>query len=314
MAYGAILGQRGIQSVNGVPSGVNGNVDLSAGNMTSGIDMNSQTLTGLTTPVNDTDAVTKQYTDEAVQNATPYNWLDNSDFTNLVAQAGIGGNHGSQAYAADRWILTSGSVSQQDGGLQLNGTITQKLEHPPTGMVSAFVGMASGQASISYSSGTVTITSSGGVIAWAALYAGTYTEQTKPEYHPKGYAVEFTECHKYYRTYQSNGDNMSLTGYITGGSLDVRVLPPEASPMRIANPTIQFSGKLILRGPDGYATNANFNSPYQDPNIAIYNTSNTYLPSLTIKTQDSSAWGLTNNVVISAQILGPYNLEFIADL
>lgn len=197
MAYGAILGQRGIQSVNGVQAGVNGNVDLSAGTMTRGIDMNSQALTGLTTPVNPQDSATKQYVDN---NSSPYNWLDNSDFTNLVAQAGIGGNHGSQAYAADRWILNSGSVSYNAGtGLTLNGTITQKLESMPTGTTSAFVGMASGQASIACSNGTVTISSAGGVIAWAALYEGTFTEQAKPEYRPKGYTAELMECMRYYQ-------------------------------------------------------------------------------------------------------------------
>lgn len=38
----------------------------------------------------------------AVRRAAPRNLLDNSDFTNLVAQAGIGGNHGTIQYAADR--------------------------------------------------------------------------------------------------------------------------------------------------------------------------------------------------------------------
>ena len=132
--------------------------------------------------------------------APPHNLLDNSDFTNPVAQAGVGGKHGNQAYALDRWILTSGSVSHQAGvGLTLNGTITQKLEHLPTGSVSTFVGKASGQASISYSGRVVTISSSGGVIVWAALYHGAYTEETKPEYRPKGYAAELLECKRYYQ-------------------------------------------------------------------------------------------------------------------
>lgn len=66
MAYGAILGQRGIQTVNGVPSGADGNVDLSAGTMTNGIDMNGKILTGLTEPVNNTDAANKQYVDDSL--------------------------------------------------------------------------------------------------------------------------------------------------------------------------------------------------------------------------------------------------------
>ena len=134
----------------------------------------------------------------AVRKAAPRNILDNSDFTNLVAQAGIGGNHGSIAYAADRWILDSGTVSYAAGvGLTLNGTIRQKLEFPPTGETSAFVGMASGAASISYADGAVTITSSGGVLKWAALYGGVYSATTMPEYQPKGYGAELAECQRY---------------------------------------------------------------------------------------------------------------------
>ena len=130
--------------------------------------------------------------------AAPRNWLDNSDFTNLVAQAGISGKHGSVVYAADRWKLTSGTVTYTAGtGLKLNGTITQVLEKAPTGG-SCFVGMASGTATIALNGNTITITSSGGVIKWAALYEGTYTEANRPEYQPKGYAAELAECRRYY--------------------------------------------------------------------------------------------------------------------
>lgn len=130
--------------------------------------------------------------------AAPRNWLDNSDFTNLVAQAGISGKHGSVVYAADRWKLTSGTVTYTEGtGLKLNGTITQVLERAPTGG-SCFVGMASGTATIALYGNTITITSSGGVIKWAALYGDQYTESTKPEYQPKGHAAELAECRRYY--------------------------------------------------------------------------------------------------------------------
>lgn len=130
--------------------------------------------------------------------AAPRNLLDNSDFTNLVAQAGIGGKHGNVAYAADRWKLTSGTVTYTAGtGLKLNGTITQVLEKAPTGG-SWFVGMASGTATIALNGNIITITSSGGVIKWAALYDGTYTEANRPEYQPKGHAAELADCRRYY--------------------------------------------------------------------------------------------------------------------
>ena len=164
--------------------------------------MNGQSISGLNDPTEESQAARKGYVDASVRKAAPRNLLDNSDFTNLVAQAGIGGNHGTVAYAADRWILDSGTVSYSAGvGLTLSGTIRQKLEFQPTGQTSAFVGVASGEASISYTDGAVTITSSGGVIQWAALYANEYTAETLPEYQPKGYGAELVECQRYFIRY-----------------------------------------------------------------------------------------------------------------
>ena len=52
--------------------------------------------------------------------ATPRNLLDNSDFTNPIAQAGIGGLHGAAAYAVDRWVRTDGAtVSADANGLKI---------------------------------------------------------------------------------------------------------------------------------------------------------------------------------------------------
>ena len=179
--------------------------------------------------------------------AAPVNLLDNSDFTNPVAQAGVGGNHGNQAYALDRWILTSGSVSHQAGvGLTLNGTITQKLEHPPAGAVSAFVGMASGQASISYSGGAVTITSAGGIVAWAALYDGSYSDDTRPDYHSKGYTAELAQCQRYYRDIYLRG----ATGFLIDTNKAVFNL--DLIEMRIASPTVQVVTGDNIVTPEGY--------------------------------------------------------------
>ena len=216
-----IDGTGSVSSVAGVSPDETGNVALTAtdvgalsvsgGAMTGAINMNGQPISGLNDPTEDTQAARKVYVDTSFRKAAPRNLLDNSDFTNLVAQAGIGGNHGTIAYAADRWILDSGAVSFEAGvGLTLNGTIRQKLEFPPTGNATAFVGMASGEASISYADGAVTITSSGGVLKWAAMYTGVYTAATIPDYQPKDYGVELAECKRYYYYFDTGKNGIFL--------------------------------------------------------------------------------------------------------
>ncbi|MGM9669715.1 MAG: hypothetical protein ACI3VZ_08185 [Faecousia sp.] len=162
------------------------------------------TLRGIQTPEQSGDATNKQYVDAAVRKAAPYNYAHNSDFTQFVAQAGVGGLHGTQAYAGDRWILDSGTVTgiaNADGNgyknIILNGTIRQKVENPPaTGK--AKVEMVSGTATVSYTNGELTITSSGGVIKDVLLCAA----ETLPEYQPKGYGAELAECQRYYNVIQ----------------------------------------------------------------------------------------------------------------
>ena len=238
-----IDGSGSVSSVCNVSPGSDGNVALTAadvgalavsgGDMTGAINMNGQPISGLNDPTEDTQAARKGYVDTSFRKAAQRNILDNSDFTNLVAQAGIGGNHGSIAYAADRWILDSGKVSYKAGvGLTLNGTIRQKLEFPPTGETSAFVGMASGTASISYADGAVTITSSGGVLKWAALYGGVYSATTMPEYQPNGYGAELAECQRYYQKVGA-----TASGFVTSGGDQIRVAVSLSSVMR-TTPTI----------------------------------------------------------------------------
>lgn len=137
------------------------------------------------------------------------NLSDNSDFTHWVAQVGIGGTHGTEAYGGDRWILTSGTIESTanggdpnpdgDGysGIALNGTLVQVVPSPPA-VATAFVEMVSGTAEISYdaSKGEIILTSAGGVIKNVLLLEGEWTE--KPEYVGKGYAAELAECTRYH--------------------------------------------------------------------------------------------------------------------
>lgn len=157
-----------------------------------------------------------------------YNHLVNSDFSHFVAQAGVGGKHIAQAYAGDRWILVSGSVTgtaRADGegytNITLNGTIRQIVANPPA-TASPFVEMVSGAAQISYANGAVTITSSGGVIKNAALYEGNYTTGNRPVYRPNRYGAELAECQRYYL--RGLGSNV-LGTYASSGARFYALIP-----------------------------------------------------------------------------------------
>jgi hypothetical protein len=161
--------------------------------------------------------------DETIKYISLMNLLDNSDFTQFVAQAGVGCSHGTKAYAGDRWILSSGSVTgtaNANGNgytnIKLNGTISQKVSNPPS-VGTAAVEMVSGTATISYKNGEVTVTSSGGVIKNVRLFEGSYAAANVPAYRAKGYGAELAECQRYYivasarhasGTYSSSGNKL----------------------------------------------------------------------------------------------------------
>ena len=219
-----IDGAGSVASVCGVSPDENGNIALDAaavgalsvagGTMQGPINMNGQTLSGLNAPTEDTEAATRGYTLGLVKKAAPRNLLDNSDFTHFVAQAGIGGSHGTQAYAGDRWMLDSGEVTGEDEAngsgytnITLNGTIRQIVADPPE-VGSVFVETVSGTAEVTYADGEVTITSEGGVIKNVALYEGEYTADNLPVYQPKGYCAELMECMRYF--FRFDYDNTSI--------------------------------------------------------------------------------------------------------
>lgn len=186
-------------------------------------------------------AAEKAQTTKGTSNAP--NLLDNSDFTNPVAQAGVSATHGgSEVYAVDRWILSGTASLAADGsGIVLNGTMTQKLETAPAGKVSAFVGMAAGTASIAYTNGAVKITSAGGTIAWAALYEGDFTSDNKPVYMPKGYAAELLECKRYFRYVRGGG----IVGFLLAKAGNFGM--PVEVPMRVT-PTVTVVEYGTIRG------------------------------------------------------------------
>ena len=203
-------GSGSVSSVANTSPDENGNVPLTAedvgalpntgGDMTGELRMNGQLISGLNEPTENDQAANMGFVNQQMKKAAPYNYAHNSDFTQWVAQSGVGGLHGNQTYAGDRWILVSGTVSgdaRADGmgyhNITLNGTIKQKVANAPNSGKAA-IEMISGVADISYNNGEIIITSSGGVIKNVLLCDA----EVLPEYQPKGYDVEKALCQLYY--------------------------------------------------------------------------------------------------------------------
>lgn len=214
VSHFGIDGTGAVSTVASVAPDANGNVPLTAddvnalpiggGIMKGPINMNGQPISGLNDPTKNDQAANMGFVNQQVRKAAPYNYVHNSDFTQFVAQAGVGGKHGSQAYAGDRWILDSGTVTGDANAngngysnIKLNGTIRQIISNPPA-VGSVFVEMVSGTATVSYQNGELTITSNGGVIRNVLLCEGQYTEANRPKYQFKGYGAELSECMRYY--------------------------------------------------------------------------------------------------------------------
>lgn len=186
------------------------------------------------------------------------NLLDNPDFA--IAQAGYGGMHGAQVYAADRWGKTDGSAtfsSAQGGGIAIAvtqpGHIFQRIEKVVPGetytvaaSVNGAVYVASGtwpesgssfgvdfpggSLYVEYDYGVVVYFASGVNIQWVRLLRGSYTAKTLPPWEAPNNAVELIKCRKYYRkgaSYLAIATNIFSNGYAVqnGGTPPMRVKP-----------------------------------------------------------------------------------------
>lgn len=191
------------------------------------------------------------------------NLADNSDFTKWVAQAGIGENHGTQAYGGDRWMLTNGSITGEENadgngysGITLNGTLTQVVPSPPA-VATPFIEMVSSTAEISYDAenGEIVITSSGGVIKNVLLLEGEWTE--KPGFVSKGYGAELAECQRYFRILE---DGTVLNGCVTGGRKSLLCTIP-IDEMRNIPTIVMNDTAFVVRTIAGYPSFASYETP-----------------------------------------------------
>lgn len=201
------------------------------------------------------------------------NLLDNPDFA--IAQAGYGGMHGTQVYAADRWAQSDGSAtySQASGGglsIQMSqaGHIYQKLAETPSGNFTLAVnvggvdyvatgawpdGSGAGGIYANFPGGIIYADATFGVviyfassctIAHARLLHCSYTLKTLPPWVAPDPAAELLKCQRYYcprkfHQYQTIGLGHEAPTY----AFLVVGLPV---PMRTDAPTLTQSASIKL--------------------------------------------------------------------
>ena len=155
------------------------------------------------------------------------NLLDNSDFRNPVNQRGAN-RLTAVGYFIDRWTTeeSNTSLSLGDGYLTIgNGHITQRVPEERIDVNKSYTIAAmkvDGTLLVASGIASNVIGSFGGIVfaytyglwrfyisatgdyLWAALYEGTYTAETLPEYRCKGYGSELAECQRYYQIRSAN--------------------------------------------------------------------------------------------------------------
>lgn len=174
------------------------------------------------------------------------NLLDNSDFKNPVNQREASGTISTAGYFIDRWKLVSGSVTISTDGLTLNGTICQILERAPGGTVSAAA--SAGTAEFDADTNTFSLTGSGDVVTWAALYVGEYTADTLPPYVAKGYAAEWEECRRYFAKIWCNAFTPLGFGNVTWSSTLCRIMINGTKRMRTLPTVTMDSADIWING------------------------------------------------------------------
>lgn len=191
------------------------------------------------------------------------NLLDNSDFA--IAQAGYGGTHGAQVYAADRW-KGSGTgatfAAGSGGGLSITcgtgaaGCSQVVAELPAVGEYFSFVVVVGGVPLIASgtwtgtaqdataTSGTITATVNAGsvqisvasgsaTVDYCMLLLGSYTPKTLSPWEAPDYATEYLKCRRYWRNFDVSSKKLIGVCFypnavaVIGGVLDVpmRVIP-----------------------------------------------------------------------------------------
>lgn len=159
-------------------------------------------------------------TGEAIRRAAPRNLLDNSDFLHPINQRALNTYSGAQ-YTIDRWRFweSTDKVDLTGNGISVAGhALHQYLEKTAVSSFKSYT------IACQDSSGTIHVASGklkdkiigdvmsfaldgndqpdvqllpGRVYVWAAIYEGTYTQDTLPPYQAKGPSEELAACKRY---------------------------------------------------------------------------------------------------------------------
>ena len=199
----------------------------------------------------------RETTENALQRKTGENILHNAQWDKLeyiVNQRGVSGTIETPGYFIDRWKLISGTVTVQDGGLILNGTIVQILESDPGDGLIASVLTSDGFGTAAYAktNKTFSVTATGQMLLAAKLERGS--QQTLA--HKEGdkwvlneipdYGVELARCQRYQLVLPDPASaslyNLAGIGLGTSEPDLVRIGIPLPTPLR-ASPTVILEGK-----------------------------------------------------------------------
>nr|DAL39407.1 MAG TPA_asm: tail fiber protein [Caudoviricetes sp.] len=181
----------------------------------------------------------------------PWNLLDNSLFLNPVNQRG-NTSVTANGYFIDRWSVYSAdesirTASITSDGIQCGGAKVVRQIVPKEklfGLSKSNFTCAAGKKdgtvviitdSWTDSSGNFVFPLPAGTWAWAAMYLGTYTADTLPEYQPKGYGAELAECQRYF--YRIKAYWKWIASGICASTTTAMIPIQLPKPMRI-NPTV----------------------------------------------------------------------------
>lgn len=188
--------------------------------------------------------------------ATPaHNLLDNSNFAEPVNQRDASSYTTAGAYGIDRWFIGSGgTMTVNNSSVSITGTAKQRiLNAKQNGTYTLAVQTASGTVQILTTHGWDSSASCyyveipAGEYTWAALYEGVYTTENLPPYMPKGFAVEYAECQRYFVSPVGRFTPIVLTATTTA-----RMTIITAAPMRkVPTATLLNGDNIILNNGSG---------------------------------------------------------------